>query len=427
MDCRTETPARGPFAALVATTLRHARSAEIDRSVKRGVIACGLTLVMLLGLGGCSRFKTKLADNYVYVTAKSTFLRDRVAAVSNRTGTVSNGDRLKVLERGRRFMRVQTAKGEQGWIDEKVVAGQEIMDGFDAIKQAHEKDSTVASAVVRDEVYMHLKPGRDTEKLFRLAEGEKLQLLSRATLPKANAGPPMRARASTAAAVKTPATKAAGASKTAVATKMPVADEPAPPPVMEDWWLVRDSQGRTGWLLSRMMDVDAPDTLTRYAEGQRIVGAYILNKVNDPEAPQDDKNIPQYLAVMSPYKSGLPYDFDQIRLFIWNVKKHRYETGFRDKNIEGYLPVKITALKDPAEKGVIGTMTLPAFQYQVLSADSPAVTPDPVTGAIKPGKTITKTYRLEGNITHRVIPVGETAPEEAHPLPPEEKKGRHRR
>jgi len=55
---------------------------------------------------------------------------------------------------------------------------------------------------------------------------------------------------------------------------------------MEDWWLVQDSKGDTGWMLSRMMDVDAPDTLTRYSEGQRMVGAYVLTTVNDPEAEQ---------------------------------------------------------------------------------------------------------------------------------------------
>jgi len=116
----------------------------------------------MVGLSGCSRFKPKPPAQYVYVTAKQTYLRDRVAAVSNRTATVENGDKLEVLEHGRRFVRVQTAKGEQGWIDEKVVATQEIFDQFDALKQSHKNDPEVASAVVRDEVYMHAAPGRDT-------------------------------------------------------------------------------------------------------------------------------------------------------------------------------------------------------------------------------------------------------------------------
>ena len=78
-----------------------------------------------------------------------------MAAVSNRTATVDNGDRLQVLEHGRRFYRVETAKGEQGWIDEKVVATQEVFRQFEELKDKHKADPVVASGVVRDEVYMH--------------------------------------------------------------------------------------------------------------------------------------------------------------------------------------------------------------------------------------------------------------------------------
>jgi hypothetical protein len=49
------------------------------------------------------------------------------------------------------------------------------------------------------------------------------------------------------------------------------------------------------------------------------------------------------------------------------------------------------------------------------------VVPDPVTGAIVPGKTILKTYRLEGNLVRRVLPPDTTPPDEAHPEPVEKK------
>ncbi len=349
----------------------------------------------------------------MYVTAKQTFLRDRVAAVSNRTATVENGDKLEVLEHGRRFVKVQTAKGEQGWIDEKAVATQEIFDQFEALRQQHESDPVVASAVVRDEVYMHSKPGRDTERFYRLAEGEKLKLLARATLPKP-VPPGTR--------VAKPAPAPVPAAKGAKPAPVPAAPDVPPPPVMEDWWLVRDSKGDTGWLYSRMMDVDAPDALTRYAEGQRIVGAYILTTVNDPEAEQADKNIPIFVTVMSPYKAGLTYDFDQVRVFTWSVKKHRYETGFRDKNIEGYLPVTIKMAPDPYGKSAAATTPLPTFTYRVLAADAGPVIPDPVTGAVVPGRTILKTYRLEGNYVHRIVAPGTPTGGEARPEPAAEKK-----
>jgi SH3-like domain-containing protein len=361
---------------------------------------------LLLAVAGCSRLRPKPVLPSVYVVAKQTFLRDRVAAVSNRTATVMNGDRLEVLERGRRFMRVQTAKGEKGWIDEKAVATEEVYDSFNDLKQSHQGDPTVASAVVRDEVYLHSRPGRDTDRFYLLQEGEKLKMLARATLPKAL---PKGARAPV-------APPAAEGAKGGAAQDAPL------PPAMEDWWLVRDSKGDTGWIFSRMIDVDAPDALTRYAEGQRIVGAYVLTTVNDPEAEQTNKDIPVYVTVLSPYKSGLPYDFDQVRVFTWSVKKHRYETGFREKNIEGYLPVTVKMAADPYGKAPAAGVAVPTFSYRVLSADAPVVIPDPVTGAVVPGKTIVKTYRLEGNLVRRLLQPGTQAPMEAHPEPVAEKK-----
>jgi hypothetical protein len=378
-------------------------------------------MVVLFGLAGCSRFQSAPPDKYVYVTAKETYLRDRVAAVSNRTGDVTNGEKLTVLDHARRFDKVRTPDGKIGWIDEKAVATQQTYDAFEAMGSKYAKAPAVGDATVRDEVYMHIAPGRDTDRFYRLAEGDKLKLLSRATLAKASTTAPTFTRpAAKGIAAKTPA-------KTPAIDPAAAAADVPPLPPMEDWWLVRDAQGHTGWLLSRMMDVDAPDTLARYAEGQRIVGAYILAHVNDPDSGQlrdgqPDPDIPIYLTVLSPYKAGLPYDFDQVRVFSWNLKKHRYETAMREKNIEGYLPVKIGESTDPYGHAANSATPLPSFTYRVLAADAPAPVPDPVTGLVTPGKLIEKTYRLEGNITRRIIQPGVPAPEEAHPAPEPEKK-----
>ena len=361
-------------------------------------------------LSGCSRFRPKPAAQYVYVTAKQTFLRDRVAAVSNRTGTVENGQKLEVLEHGRRFFRVKTDKGEVGWIDEKAVATQDVFDEFQALGEQHKSDPSVASAVVRDEVNLHLKPGRETERFYRLAEGDKMQLLGRATLPKPMQ--PGAAPAKAAVAAK-PGAKGAPAAETAASTPPPIA--------MEDWWLGRDAHGRTGWLLSRMLDVDVPDSVARYSEGQRMVGAYVLATVHDDGMDQGSQDIPIYMTVLGPYLAGLPYDFDQVRVFTWNLKMHRYETAYREKNIEGYLPVKIFMSKDPYGKAVVAQTPLPTFTYRVLAADAGPVVPDPATGMVKPGRTIEKTYRLEGNLVRRIQAPGSHDDPEAHPVAVEKK------
>jgi SH3-like domain-containing protein len=364
-----------------------------------------LSVCLAICLSGCSRLRPAPPPEYVYVTSKQTYLRDRVAAVSNRTATVENGDKLQVLEKNRRFLRVKTDKGEEGWLDDRAVATQQIYDEFEALKRDHSKDPVVATGVVRDDVYLHTKPGRETDRLFRLTEGDKLKLLRRSSVAKPVPPGQRLARPST---VKKADTE--------------TADQGPPPPVMEDWWLVEDAKGRTGWLYSRMMDVDVPDAIMRYSEGQRVVGAYVLTRVNDPEAPQDDKDVPVYVTVLSPYTAGLPYDFNQVRVFVWNLKKHRYETGFRERNIEGFLPVEISKAKDPYGKAPASMTEAPTFSYRVLAADAPPVIPDPVTGTVNPTKTNLKTYRLEGNLVRRVIAPGTTAPDDLHPEPVKEKK-----
>lgn len=388
--------------------------------VRRPVLATVGGVVLALATVGCSHGKSKADNSFVFVTTKQGYLRDRVAAVSNRVAQVSNGEKLKVLDHGRHFLKVQTDKGQVGWIEERAVATPDTVNAFDQMKDQHQNDPEIVGGVTRDEVYMHLSPGRETEHFYLLPEGEKLKLLKRATVVKPMTGASAQ-RAQQKAIPQAPGTQAAKKIDPAKVAAIPE------PPVLEDWWLVRDSQGHTGWLFGRMLDVDAPDTLTRYSEGQKFVGAYILTTVHDDGAPTDLKDIPEYVTVMNSYKSGLPYDFDQVRVFTWSLQHHRYETAFRERNIEGYLPVKVTKMKDPYGKSPVAQDVLPAFSYRVLTEDAPPVLPDPKTGEMIPGKTVTKTYRLEGNLVRSVAPVGAEPALMAHPEPEKEKKDKKRR
>ena len=185
-----------------------------------------------------------------------------------------------------------------------------------------------------------------------------------------------------------------------------MAGEPAVP--MEDWWLVRDSRGQVGWMLSRRLDVDVPDEIAGYSEGQKIVGAYVLTRVYDSESSLPDKLVPEYVSVTNAYKDGLPYDFDQVRVFTWNVKKHRYETAYRQRNVEGYLPVKVSQSKNAQGQ--------PVPEFSITVATSDAVQVDPLTGAARPAQTDVLKYQLEAGLVKRVSPLKPgSAPVSAQP------------
>ena len=344
----------------------------------------------MTALTGCTRLREHLKPEMVYVVAKQTYLRDRVAAVSNRVALVTNGQPLEVIEHGRRFLRTKTSKGEVGWIEDHMVIDQSTYDQFAALQQQHAHDPVVATAVLRDDLYLHVKPGRETDRFYLLPENQKLQLLIRASVPKPE--PPQGILTA-----PRPAAEIAKGKKAGAGGKAPLAGAPPPIP-MEDWWLVRDSQGQVGWLLSRRMDVDVPDEIGGYSEGQKMVGAYVLTKVYDPESSLPDKLVPEYVSVTNAFKDGLPYDFDQVRVFTWNIKKHRYETAYRQRNIEGYLP--ITVREDKAGDG----QSLPVFSFAVATSD--AVKVDALSGAVRPAQTATLSYQLEAGMVKRVTVAG---------------------
>ena len=379
-----------------------------------------LLLLVLPSLSGCKRFEVAQHGDYVYVMAKQTFLRDRVAAVSNKVAIVNNGERLEVVDHGRRFFKVKTSTGAVGWLEEHMVIDQEAYDKFKALHDAQLNTPAVSTAVLRDDLYAHLLPGRDTPHFLLLPEGDRLQMLQRASIPKPDAqaawmksgvkpagtpGAATPAKTVVKATAKAPARGRHGkVHKESESSRF--MDPNAPP--MEDWWLVRDSGGRIGWVLARRLDVDVPDEVVQYTEGQRIVGAYLLNKVSDPDSKFPDGMAPNYVAVLSPYKDGLPYDYDQIRVFAWNVKKHRYEGAYRRRDLAGYLPV-IVKQQAVETSGPLAATPVPVFTVKVATEDAvPSI--DPETGIVKPVATEEQSFSLEGEMVKRLLPPSAAPP-----------------
>lgn len=290
----------------------------------------------------------------MYVTAQQAFLRDRVAAVYSKTATVKNGDAVDVLDREKRFVKVRTSAGIEGWMEQRYLISQQVYNKFQALTKQHQNDPAQSAGTTRNDTNLHLEPGRETDHLYQLAAGSKLALLARGTAERAGV----------------------------VAPPSPLKKKDQPTgPVLEDWWLARDAQGRAGWVLARMVDLDVPLEIAQYAEGQRFTAFFVLNEVQD-----DDKKVPQYLALLSEPKDGQPFDFDKVHVFTWNVKRHRYETAYRERNLNGVLPVTVTN-EDFGKEG-----TLPVFVLRDKDEN---------------GNIVERKYKLNTPIVRRVLAPGE--------------------
>jgi uncharacterized protein YgiM (DUF1202 family) len=333
-----------------------------------GWIALALAVAGIVMLPGCGHGRHRVLE-VAYVSAPQAALRDQVAAIYNRVGNVKNGERVEVLEREKRFARVRTAGGIEGWIEQRYLVDQKTFDAVEKLTQDNQNDPVQAPGVLRNDTNLHLTPGRETEHLYQLTSGAKVGILKRATAEKQLGGAPPP-RLPTKPGAKTPSG-----------------------PVLEDWWLVRDDQGRVGWVLARMVDVDVPLEVGQYAEGQRFVAFFVLNEVSD-----GDKKVAQYLCLLTEPRDGLPYDYDQVRVFTWNVRKHRYETAYREHGLDGMLPVTVTNENFDKEG------TLPVFTLRVRD---------------EAGNVSERKYKLNTPIVRRVLAPGEvpvrTKPRKRHP------------
>ena len=342
------------------------------RTQTKQYLLASLLIVLLSAVLGCGGGRHRALE-VAYVSAPQAALRDQVATIFNRVGNVKNGERVEVLEREKRFVRVRTASGIEGWIEQRFLVDQKTFDGLQKLTSDNQDDPVQAPGVLRNETNLHLTPGRESEHLYQLAANAKVGILKRATSEKPNAAPGMTR----------PSAGKTGASK------------PTGPP-LEDWWLVRDEQGRVGWVLARMVDVDVPLEVAQYAEGQRFVAFFALNEVVDDDKGVQ-KKIPQYVCLLTEPHDGLDYDFDQARVFTWNTRKHRYETAYRERGLNGVLPITIT--KESFDKEGI----LPVFILRVKD---------------DAGNVTERKYKLNTPIVRRVL-----APGEVPSKPP----ARHRR
>lgn len=304
-----------------------------------------LALAILVVCSACNRGHHK--GEAAYISSPQAILRDRVAAMYNKVGTVKNAERVEIIDRDKRFAMVRTASGLQGWVEQRYLVTQKIFDGFQKLAQEQKDALPQATGITRSETNLHLEPGRDTEHLYQINQGAKLGILKRSLSEK-----------------RLPGTK-------------PPQDAPKP---MEDWWLVRDPDGHIGWALGRLIDVDIPLEIAQYAEGQRIIASFVLSEVQDGE-----NKVPQYLVMLNENKDGQPTDYNQVRLFTWNVKKHRYETAYRER-INGNLPVTVTH-EDFDKEG-----NLPVFILRIPNES------DTVTE---------RKYKLNNPIVRRVLAPGE--------------------
>ncbi|MFN0104571.1 MAG: hypothetical protein ACKV2U_21095 [Bryobacteraceae bacterium] len=301
-------------------------------------------------------------------------IRQEISLKSPIVATINHGDQLDVLSVRRRFMRVRTASGVEGWCDSEKLLTTEQMARLRYVADAAAKLPSQAEATVFEARNVHTEPHRQSPSFLMLKEEERFHVLAHRLvergpyeseitkkIEKASA-PPQRKRPARAAKAKDrrrmdgdvelpamPAPPPAPANWRELSLRTLLEEPPPPkkeepsalsmlirqpqePPKFEDWSLIRAKDGRAGWILTRTMTMTIPEDVSRYAEGHRITSWFPLGEV------QDGETVKKHYLWTTIAKGGEPYEFDGFRVFVYSTRRHRYENGYREKDVRGYFP-----------------------------------------------------------------------------------------
>jgi hypothetical protein len=301
-------------------------------------ILLGLLLVSVVGTGVYLHRRKKQLDEIGYAANRRVIVWDTIAAVRAPITTVDYGARLQVLQHLEDNVKIRTASGTVGWINESDLLTSEFWDKTKQLDRQTEKMPVEAVGHTGVLTNLHIAPGRSAPRIRQLGKMVTVEMFERQALEVPGAAVQQADQADSAGAP-------AGIRK-------------------EDWWLVRaqlaDKTTVSGWLLGRFVQLDLPEALYDYASSadMRPVAWFQLDQV-----PGGNGNMkPQYLLVGTRGPEGQLCDFTLLRVYTWSKKKQQYETAYVESGVCGELPVRVKQL----------TPDSAAFSFEDRSTGTPA-------------------------------------------------------
>jgi hypothetical protein len=347
--------------------------------VDRGSITTVICAAALFacGCGGGGKRAPAIAE--AYVGPATLKIRSDFPVQSSTVAVVKHGDRLEIIQRRRKFLKVRTPAGSEGWTEENQLLNAADMQDLKDLAARAAKLPSQGVATTYGELNIHTQPLRTSPSFLQIKEGDRVDVLTHVITPQTDAPrrplippppkkipPPKKPpKESKIPAIPLPVPPGPppnwlDLSKTDLEDEEPPDQPEAKPVPTDDWTLVRLKTGQSGWARTRRISMAIPDEVAQYAEGRRIVSYFPLGYTQDGDVKK-----PTWL--WTTIGGGhQPYDFDSFRVFIWSLRRHRYETAYIERNLQGHSPVVLNDV-DYATGGAKGAGQPAAAKYPGFS------------------------------------------------------------
>ncbi|MBI5248521.1 MAG: SH3 domain-containing protein [Desulfomonile tiedjei] len=227
---------------------------------------------------------------------------------------------LHLMDKVGELYRVRVRDGREGYVEEKVVGGQDVIVRTNELRRSIEGMPVQGEGIIKTKANFRLEPGREPEIIEILPPGKKFEIYERVVTVKRPASSATRGR---------PGSHGQSLEDAAAV------DEPSTDQVRKDvWYKVKLEDGRVGYIYTHNMKLSPPEDIARTVPFMRMVGWRTVNSTDDPDRGAKSN----FIVAYAPIGKDAGCDYTRLYFMSWSTKLKRRVISWQLR-LTGVLPI----------------------------------------------------------------------------------------
>ncbi len=231
---------------------------------------------------------------------------------------------VHVLDKVGEWYRVRTRDGREGYLEQKMIGGEDIIARTHELRRSIEGVPPQAEGETKTKANFRLYPGRNYEIIEVLPPGKKFEVYDRVVTIRETEGSGDQA-----------VTRGKIASRLAAAETASTSDDSTDSGLKKDaWYKVKIEDGRVGFIYTHNMKLSPPEDIARTVPFMRIVAWRTVNTTDDPvRGPKSN-----YIAAYAPIDKDPGCDYSRLYFMNWTPRLGKRVISWQSR-IHGVLPI----------------------------------------------------------------------------------------
>lgn len=232
---------------------------------------------------------------------------------------------VRLLDRVGEWYRVQVSDGREGYIEQKVVGGEDIIRTTHELRRSIEGMPVQAEGVTKTKANFRLAPGREYPVVEVLGPGKKFEMYERV----------VTARDAPVARERREGDATPGKSESAPEHEGAGPAEYADDAVKKDvWYKIRIEDGRVGYVYTHNLQFTPPEELARMVPYMRLLAWRPVNQTDDQDLGAKNN----YITAYAPVGKDPGCDYTMLYFMKWHSKRKAPVIDWRMR-VTGMLPI----------------------------------------------------------------------------------------